>query len=73
MWMAGGGVKGGTVYGATDDFCYNVVENEVNVHDLHATILHLLGIDHERLVFRHQGRRYRLTDIHGKVRRALLG
>ena len=72
MWMAGGGVKGGTVYGTTDDYCYNVVENEVNVHDLHATILHLLGIDHERLVFRHQGRRYRLTDIHGNVRSALL-
>jgi len=67
MWMAGGGVRGGTVYGATDDFSYNIAEHPVHIHDLHATILHLLGIDHEQLTFRHQGRRFRLTDIAGKV------
>ncbi len=67
MWMAGGGVKPGFSYGATDEFSYNVAENPVHIHDLQATILHLLGIDHERLTFRHQGRRYRLTDVHGKV------
>ena len=73
MWLAGGGIKGGTVHGETDEFCYNVVDRPVSVHDLHATILHQLGIDHEQLVFRHQGRRYRLTDIHGKVVNDLLG
>ena len=67
MWMAGGGVKAGTSYGETDDFCYNIARDEVPVHDLNATILHLLGIDHERLVHKFQGRRYRLTDIHGHV------
>jgi uncharacterized protein (DUF1501 family) len=67
IWMAGGGVKPGTSYGTTDPYCYNVAENPVHVHDLHATILHLLGIDHERLTFKHQGRRYRLTDVHGNV------
>jgi len=66
-WMAGGGVKKGMSYGQTDDFSYNIVENPVHVHDFQATMLHLLGVDHERLTFKHQGRRYRLTDVHGKV------
>ena len=65
--MAGGGIKGGLTYGKTDDFCYNVVENGVHVHDFHATILHLMGIDHEQLTHRFQGRDYRLTDVHGNV------
>ncbi|MBB4078549.1 hypothetical protein GGR28_001162 [Lewinella aquimaris] len=72
IWMAGGGVKPGLVYGATDDFGYNIRENGVHVHDLQATMLHLLGVDHERLVFKHQGRRYRLTDVHGRVVEDLL-
>lgn len=67
MWMAGGGVKGGTVYGETCPYGYNIVENPVHVHDLHATLLHLLGIDHERLTYRYQGRDFRLTDVHGHV------
>jgi len=67
LWMAGGGVKGGTVVGATDDFAWNIVKDPVHVHDHQATILHLLGIDHEKLTFRYQGRQYRLTDVHGKV------
>ncbi len=71
--MAGGGIKGGVTYGATDDFSYNVVENPVHVYDLHATMLHCLGVDHERLTYKFQGRRYRLTDVHGEVVRAVLG
>lgn len=67
IWMAGGGIKPGMTYGATDDFSYNIAENGVHVHDLNATILHLMGIDHERLVYKYQGRRYRLTDVHGNV------
>ena len=67
VWMAGGGAKGGTVVGRTDDYGYNVVENGVHVHDFHATMLHLLGIDHERLTFKYQGRYFRLTDVHGKL------
>jgi hypothetical protein len=67
MWMAGGGVKPGIVHGETDDFSYNITEKPVHVHDLNATILHLLGIDHEKLTFRTQGRDFRLTDVHGKV------
>ena len=67
IWMAGGGVKPGTSYGATDEFGYNAVENPVHVHDFHATLMHLLGINHERLTFRYQGRQFRLTDVHGKV------
>ena len=67
IWMAGGGVKGGLTYGTTDEFGFNIVENEVHVHDFHATCLYLLGIDHEKLTFRHQGRDYRLTDVHGHV------
>jgi hypothetical protein len=66
-WMAGGGVKPGVSYGKTDDFCYNIVENGVHIHDFHATLMHLLGIDHERLTYRFQGRRFRLTDVHGHV------
>ncbi len=70
--MAGGGVKPGLTYGETDEFGYNVVRDPVHVHDLQATLLHLLGIDHERLTFKYQGRRYRLTDVHGHVVKALL-
>jgi hypothetical protein len=72
LWMAGGGVKPGVRYGRTDDFSFNVVENPVHVHDLQATILHLLGVDHERMTFRFQGRQYRLTDVHGKVVHSVL-
>jgi arylsulfatase A-like enzyme len=72
LWMAGGGVKPGVRYGRTDDFSFNVAENPVHVHDLQATILHCLGVDHERLTFRFQGRQYRLTDVHGKVVRDIL-
>jgi hypothetical protein len=67
IWMTGGGVKRGFSYGATDELGYNIIENPVDVHDLHATILHLMGIDHERLTFRAQGRNFRLTDVHGRV------
>jgi hypothetical protein len=67
MWLAGGGVKGGYVHGATDEFGYQAVEKPVHVHDLHATLLHLLGFDHERLTFRYAGRDFRLTDVHGNV------
>lgn len=67
IWMAGGGIKPGMSYGVTDDYCYNIQENPVHVHDFHATILHCLGIDHERLTYRFQGRDYRLTDVHGRV------
>lgn len=66
-WLAGGGVKAGFTFGETDEFAYNVVENPVHIHDLNATLLHILGIDHERLTFRFQGRDYRLTDVHGRV------
>jgi arylsulfatase A-like enzyme len=72
MWMAGGGIRPGLVYGATDPFGYNLTENPVHVHDLHATMLHLLGIDHERLTYKSQGRRYRLTDVFGNVIHDLL-
>jgi len=65
--MAGGGVKGGISYGATDEYGYHAVEHRLEIHDLHATMLHLLGVDHERLSFRHSGRDMRLTDVHGKV------
>ncbi len=67
IWMAGGGVKPGIVYGETDEFGYNIVKDPVHVHDFHATVLHLMGLDHEKLTFKHQGRRYRLTDVAGKV------
>lgn len=72
MWMAGAGVKQGYTHGETDDFSYNVVKDPVHVHDFHATLMHLFGIDHERLTFKHQGRRYRLTDVHGHVVKDLL-
>ncbi len=72
MWVAGGGIKGGTVWRATDDFGFNVVENPVHVHDLNATLLHLLGMDHLRLTYRFQGRDYRLTDIHGNIIQGIL-
>ena len=72
LWLAGGGIKGGTVYGATDDFGFRAVENRVSVHDLHATMLHLLGFDHERLTYRFAGRDFRLTDVHGQVVRDLI-
>jgi hypothetical protein len=67
MWLAGGGVKGGLAYGTTDEFGYEAVENRMHVHDLHATILHLMGLDHEKLTYRYSGRDFRLTDVHGKV------
>lgn len=72
MWMAGAGVKPGISYGETDDFSYNIIKNPVHVHDFQATLLYLLGVDHERFTFKHQGRRYRLTDVHGKVINDLL-
>ncbi|CAG1008046.1 hypothetical protein PHYC_03512 [Phycisphaerales bacterium] len=72
LWMAGGGIKPGVTIGKTDDYSYNIVENPVDVHDLHATSLHLLGLKHERLTHRHEGRDYRLTDVFGKVRPELL-
>ena len=72
IWLAGGGIKGGQTYGATDDLGYGVVENPVTVHDLHATLLHLLGIDHTKLTIRSQGRDFRLTDVHGHVLRDLI-
>jgi hypothetical protein len=72
MWFAGGGVRGGTVYGATDEFGFRAVENRVSVHDVHATMLHLLGLDHERLTYRYSGRDFRLTDVHGRVVNGIL-
>jgi uncharacterized protein (DUF1501 family) len=72
MWMAGGGTKGGMVHGATDDFGFQAVKDRVHVHDLHATVLHLLGLDHERLTYKHSGRDFRLTDVYGNVVRQLL-
>ena len=70
--MAGGGIKPGTTYGTTDDFSFNVTENPVHVYDLHATMLHCLGVDHEQLTYKFQGRHYRLTDVHGQVVPGLL-
>ncbi len=67
MWMAGGGVKRGIAYGSTDDYGYFAQENKVHLHDLHATILHLLGLDHEKLTYRYAGRDFRLTDVEGRV------
>jgi len=72
MWMAGGGIRGGMTYGATDDYSVNVADKPVHVHDVQATIMHLLGIDHELLTFRHQGRYFRLTDVFGKVVKDIL-
>ena len=73
MWMAGGGVKPGTVYGATDDYGYYAVENKMHIHDLHATILHLLGMDHTKLTYRYAGRDFRLTDVFGNIHRGIIG
>ena len=73
MWMAGGGIKAGSVYGETCELGYNIAENGVHIHDLQATMMHLLGIDHERLTYKFQGRRYRLTDVHGQVVPGLIG
>ena len=67
IWMAGGGVKPGTIYGSTDEFGCHAEENRMHIHDLHATILHLLGLDHTRLAYRFDGRDFRLTDVHGVV------
>ena len=72
MWFAGGGIRSGVSVGATDELGYHVTEDPVHVHDLHATILHLLGVDHTRLTYRHQGRDFRLTDVHGEVVNAIL-
>jgi uncharacterized protein (DUF1501 family) len=72
MWLAGGGIRGGVVHGETDEFGYYVVRDEVNVHDLHATMLHLLGLDHERLTYNYAGRNFRLTDVSGRVVREIL-
>ncbi len=72
IWMAGGGIRPGTVYGETDELGYNIVRDPVHVHDFHATVLHLMGMDHTRLTFKHQGRRYRLTDVSGEVVKGLL-
>jgi arylsulfatase A-like enzyme len=67
IWMAGGGVKKGFTYGETDEFGYNIIKDPVHIHDFHATLLHLMGIDHEQLIFKYQGRRFRLTDVAGNV------
>ncbi len=67
LWMAGGGMKAGYSHGETDEFGYNIIKDKVHVHDLQATILHLLGIKHERLTYKFQGRHFRLTDVHGHV------
>jgi hypothetical protein len=72
MWLAGGGVKGGIVHGATDEYGYFAIENKVHVHDLHATMLHLLGLDHTRLTYRYSGRDMRLTDVAGRVVQEIL-
>jgi arylsulfatase A-like enzyme len=71
-WLAGGGVKPGITYGETDEYGVRVARDPVHVHDFHATILHLMGLDHERLTYRHSGRDYRLTDVHGRVVRELI-
>jgi hypothetical protein len=72
MWLAGAGVKPGITFGETDEYCYNIVKNPVHVHDLHATILHCLGIDHTKLTYKFQGRAFRLTDVHGNVVKEIL-
>ena len=72
IWLAGGGIRGGVTYGSTDDYSYNIAEDPVSVHDLHATVLHLLGVDHKKLTFKYQGRHFRLTDVHGEILRAVL-
>ncbi len=72
LWLAGGGIRGGITYGATDELGYHALENPVHVNDLHATILHLVGIDHQRLTYRYQGRDFRLTDVQGRVIQEIL-
>ena len=72
MWLAGGGAKGGMSYGETDEYGFQAVKDKVHMHDLHATVLHLLGLNHEKLTFRHAGRDFRLTDVHGNVVKAIL-
>jgi hypothetical protein len=72
MWMAGGGIKPGTVLGKTDDYCYNIVEDPVHVHDVQATLMHCLGVDHTRLTYKFQGRWFRLTDVHGEPVKKIL-
>jgi Protein of unknown function (DUF1501) len=72
LWLAGGGIRPGLTFGETDDYCYNIVRDPVDVHDLHASMLHCLGIDHTRLTFKFQGRHHRLTDVHGNVAKGLL-
>jgi hypothetical protein len=72
VWLAGGGVKAGITHGETDEYGYNVVRDPVHIHDLHATLLHLCGVDHEQLTYKFQGRRYRLTDVHGHVVKGIL-
>jgi len=72
MWFAGGGTKPGITYGKTDDYCYNIVDKPMHVHDLHATLMHLMGVEHERLTYRYQGRDFRLTDVHGHIVRDIL-
>jgi len=72
MWMAGGGVRGGHRHGATDEYGYYAVEDRMTIHDLHATLLHLMGLDHERLTYRYTGRDFRLTDVEGEVPEAIL-
>jgi len=72
MWLAGGGIKGGMTYGATDEFGFRAQENRVHVHDLHATVLHLMGLDHTRLTYTYSGRDFRLTDVHGNLIQPIL-
>ena len=72
MWLAGAGIKAGASVGATDDYCYNITEEPIHVHDLNATILHLLGLDHQRLTHKFQGRQFRLTDVHGELIQQIL-
>jgi hypothetical protein len=72
IWLAGGGIKGGTIYGATDEYGYKAIENRVEIYDLHATMLHLLGLDHKRVTFRFGGRDMRLTDVHGELIHGIL-
>jgi uncharacterized protein (DUF1501 family) len=72
MWLAGGGVKGGSVLGATDDFAWNIVNDPVHIHDMQATLMHLCGINHEALTYRYQGRQFRLTDVHGHVMKKMI-
>ncbi len=72
MWLAGGGIKPGTVYGETDDYSYNITRDPVHVHDLNATILNCMGIDHTRMTFKYQGRHHRITDVHGELVKGIL-